>query len=101
MSITSVRLNEEINSGLELAAAKTRRTKSWLINEAVRDYLVRMEEDAERWRDTLEALDQVKRGELADGAEVLKWLASWGKAAETQAPRKLVRATPARIKTAR
>lgn len=101
MSITSVRLNQEIDSGLELAAAKTRRTKSWLINEAVRDYLVRMEEDAGRWRDTLEALDQVKRGELVDGAEVLKWLASWGKAAETQAPRKRVRATPAGIKSAR
>ena len=100
MSITSVRLTEEIDTGLARAAAKTRRTKSWLINEAVRDYLVRMGEDAERWRDTLEALDQVKRGDLVDGAEVLKWLASWGKNAKTETTRKRVRATPAGIKSA-
>lgn len=81
MSITSVRFTEEIDSDLERAAAAARRTKSWLINEAVRDYLQRRDEEGARWRDTLTALDQVKHGELVDGTEVLEWLSTWGKEA--------------------
>ena len=78
MGITSVRFSEEIDSGLERAAAAARRTKSWLINEAVRDYLQRKDEVGDRWRDTLAALDQAKHGDVVDGAEVLDWLATWG-----------------------
>lgn len=80
MGITSVRFTEEIDADLERAAAAARRTKSWLINEAVRDYLQRRDEAGARWRATLAALDQVKHGELVDGIEVLEWLAAWGKA---------------------
>lgn len=79
MSITSVRFTEEIDSDLERAAAAARRTKSWLINEAVRDYLQRRDQEGARWRDTLAALDEVKHGELVDGTDVLEWLATWGK----------------------
>ena len=79
MGITSVRFTEEIDSDLERAAAAARRTKSWLINEAVRDYLQRRDEQGARWRDTLAALDEVKHGELVDGTDVLAWLTTWGK----------------------
>ncbi len=90
MGITSVRFSEEIDSGLERAAAAARRTKSWLINEAVRDYLQRKDEAGDRWRDTLAALDQAKHGEVVDGAEVLEWLATWGNESAAQ-PQKSVR----------
>lgn len=79
MGITSVRFTEEIDSDLKRAAAAARRTKSWLINQAVRDYLQRQDEAGARWRDTLAALDEVRHGELVDGTEVLEWLATWGK----------------------
>ncbi len=79
MGTTSVRFTEEIDSDLERAAATARRTKSWLINEAVRDYLQRRDEEGARWRDTLAALDEVKHGELVDGTDVLEWLATCGK----------------------
>lgn len=94
MNVTSVRLTEDVEEGLAQAAAKTRRSKSWLINEAVRDYLGHLDAADKRWRDTLVALDEVERGELVDGAETLRWIDSWGTAGEQRkvvAPRRAVR----------
>jgi predicted transcriptional regulator len=47
MSVTTVRLQPEVESGLEAMADKLSRSKSWLINQALREYLERQEE-AER-----------------------------------------------------
>ena len=82
MNVTSVRLAEEVEEGLAAAAAKTRRSKSWMINEAVREYLNHLDAGEKRWQDTLVALDQVERGELVDGDEMLRWIGSWGTRAE-------------------
>ena len=92
MGITSVRFTEEIDSDLERAAAAARRTKSWLINEAVRDYLQRRDEESTRWRDTLAALNEVEHGELVDGTEVLEWLATWGKEPQPKSSSRTLRA---------
>ena len=78
MSITSVRLPPEILKRVEALAAKLQRSKSWVINEAVRDDVARAETDSQRWRDTLEALDSLRAGNLIDKDAVAKWLASWG-----------------------
>jgi putative addiction module CopG family antidote len=45
------------------------------------------DEEAERWRDTLEALEDVKAGRLIDGERVDAWLASWGTEHELEPPR--------------
>jgi predicted transcriptional regulator len=82
MNVTSVRLTEEVEAGLAQAAAKTRRSKSWIINEAVRDYLEHLDAGERRWRDTLVALDEVERGELVDGDKMLRWIGTWGTAGE-------------------
>lgn len=34
--------------------------------------------NAARWRETLAAMDQARRGEVIDGREILDWLAAWG-----------------------
>lgn len=34
--------------------------------------------NTDRWCETLEAVDQARRGEVIDGREILKWLATWG-----------------------
>ena len=49
MSVTSVRLSPEVEEKLAAVADRARRTKSWLINEAVKDYLERLGEDEKRW----------------------------------------------------
>ncbi len=78
MSVTSVRLNDDIAAGLAQVAADTRRSKSSLINEALRDFLWRVKQDEQRGRARAAALDEVHRVEMVDGAEMLKWLTNWG-----------------------
>ncbi len=87
MSITSIRLSDEVSERLAELAARMQRSKSWLINEAVKDYLARADEDARRWQETLEALESVKAGDLVDGDQVESWLASWGTGKELEPPR--------------
>ena len=77
MSVTSVRLNDDIAAGLAQVAAHTRRSKSSLINEALRDFLWRVKQDELRGR-ARAAFDEVHRVEMVDGSELLKWLSSWG-----------------------
>ena len=45
MRVTSIRLSAEVEQKLAQVAERARRTKSWLINEAVKDYLVRLGQD--------------------------------------------------------
>lgn len=87
MRVTSVRLSPEVEQKLSNAAERARRTKSWLINEAVKDYLDRLGHDERRWQETVDALAAVKAGRIVDGDEVLAWLASWGKKTEKKPPR--------------
>lgn len=88
MSITSVRLAPDLETRLTAAAEAVRRSKSWLINEAVRCYLERLDETDRRWKDTLEALESVKTGQLIDGDSVDAWLASWGDKPAAKRPRR-------------
>jgi len=87
MAVTSVRLSPEIEEKLSEVAEKARRTKSWLINEAVKDYLVRVGEDERRWAETVNALASMKAGRIVDGDEMIAWIASWGKRTEKKPPR--------------
>ncbi len=87
MAVTSVRLSPEVEEKLAAVAEQARRTKSWLINEAVKDYLDRLGQDERRWNETLEALASVKAGRVVDGDEVMEWIASWGKKTEKKPPR--------------
>ena len=87
MSITSVRLPEDLADQVEELAGKLQRSKSWIINEALRDYIERAEGDAQRWRETLKALDSVRAGKLIDGDAVDKWIGSWGTDKELPPPR--------------
>ena len=87
MPVTSVRLSPEIDEKLESVAERARRTKSWLINEAVKDYLDRLGQDELRWQETVGALASVKAGRIVDGDNIMNWLATWGKKAEKKPPR--------------
>ena len=87
MAVTSVRLSPETEEQLAAVAGRARRTKSWLINEAVKDYLDRLGRDERRWEETLAALASAKAGRIVDGDEMMAWIASWGKKAEKKPPR--------------
>ena len=87
MSITSVRIKTELNDSLKELAKKTQRSKSWIINEALAEYIVKDQVESQKWLDTLEALEDVKNGRVIDGEEVLDWIESWGTESELGMPK--------------
>lgn len=87
MALTSVRLQEDLEPLLDEEAAKLKRSKSWLINQAVREFFERRKDAAQRWQETLSALDSVRAGRVVAGDEVHAWLDSWGQAGEKTAPK--------------
>ncbi|MCF6212156.1 MAG: CopG family ribbon-helix-helix protein [Gammaproteobacteria bacterium] len=87
MSVTSVRLQPDIEKPLEILSKKLDRSRNYLINQAIREFLDRRSVSEERWSDTLEALDSAKKGAVADEAEVVEWLKGWGSDNEKPAPK--------------
>lgn len=87
MGTTSVRMPEDLMQRLDAAAQRLRRSKGWIINDAVREYLEREEQRVGCLEDTKAALSEVEAGDLIDGEEVLAWLDSWGTEQEREPPR--------------
>ena len=87
MSVTSVRLNADIEAPLESLASKLQRSKNYLINQAIRDLIARESMEDIRWQETLEALESVKSGDVVEADVVHEWLNSWGKPDELLAPK--------------
>lgn len=87
MSITSVRLNDDVERPLEDLSRKMDRSKSYLINQAVREFIARQSVEEVRWQQTLEAIDSINRGESINESDVNAWLNSWGTEGVTEAPK--------------
>jgi predicted transcriptional regulator len=87
MSVTTVRLQPEIEESLETIAGKMQRTKSWLINQALKEYIQRQEQEQVRWQETLNAMESVAQGKVVSGETVHTWLRSWGSSKELPPPK--------------
>jgi len=87
MSVTSVRLQPEIENPLEKLATKLDRSKNYLINQAIKEFIARRALDEARWNETLEALDSVKSNKLIEEQSVNEWLESWGSDNELNPPK--------------
>ena len=87
MSVTSVRLQPEIENPLEKLATKLDRSKNYLINQAIKEFIARRALDEARWDQTLEALDSVKSNNLIEEQSVNEWLESWGSDSELNPPK--------------
>ena len=86
MGVTSVRLQAEIENPLEDLSKKLDRSKSYLINQAIKEFLARKSLEEQRWVETIEAIDSVKSGKLIEEKEVINWLESWGTDNEVEPP---------------
>ncbi|MDB4582833.1 ribbon-helix-helix protein, CopG family [Draconibacterium sp.] len=86
MGVTSIRLNSEVEAPLENLAQKLDRSKNYLINQAIKEFVARHAMDDARWEDTLSALASIKEGKAIDESEVVAWLKSWGTKEETTVP---------------
>ena len=71
MGVTSVRISKDIEAPLNELAEKLDRSKNYLINQALKDYLARQAMADSRWEDTLVALKSVEDNNLIDSEEVL------------------------------
>ena len=78
MSVTSVRISEDIEAPLEKLAQRLDRSKNYIINQALKEFIARQLMEDSRWEDTLKAVGSVKEGRLVDEDEVARWLQSWG-----------------------
>ncbi len=87
MAITSIRLQEDLEPNLNKLAKKLHRSKNWVINQAIRDYIEKQQIESKRWEDTLLALESVKNGKGVPEEEVDIWLQSWGTDNEKQPPK--------------
>lgn len=86
MGITSVRIKDDLNDSLKKLAEKKQRSKSWIINEAVAEYIVKDKVNSQKWQDTLEGLESIRKGDVIDGEEIFAWMRSWGTDDELDPP---------------
>jgi predicted transcriptional regulator len=86
MSTTSFRLDDDLEEKLEVTAAKLQRTKGWIINDALRQYIAREEQKLRMLEQTQEAIADIEAQRVVSGEEVMKWLETWGTTVETTAP---------------
>ncbi len=86
MGVTSVRLNSDIEAPLENLAKRLDRSKNYLINQAIKEFVARQAMEDSRWDDTLKALESMKEGKLIDESEVISWLKTWGTDSESSPP---------------
>lgn len=87
MAVTRVRLQADVEQALTRTADRQQRSKSWVINQAVREYVQRQATEDERWQQTLTALDDVAAGRVLPSKAVHAWLSTWGTPDETAAPK--------------
>ena len=86
MGVTSIRLQPEMERPLEELAAKLDRSKNYIINQALKEYIARQSREDAMWADTLDALSSIKRGASVSESEVHAWLQSWGTDKEMTPP---------------
>ncbi len=87
MAVTSIRLQEDLEKLLEQATNRLHRSKNWLINQALREYLERDMNEQQRWQETVEALKSASSGKVVSADKVHAWLESWGKDDELPPPK--------------
>lgn len=87
MSRANVKIDDELDQPLEAATREVRRSKTWIVNEALREYFERQAVEQQRWQDTLEALEDIRMGHVIDGDKVDAWLESWGTDNELEPPK--------------
>ena len=86
MSVTTVRLQPEVEESLQTMASSLQRSKSWLINQALKEFIERQSLEQEQWQQTLEAMESVAQGRVVSGESVHAWMKSWGTDDELPAP---------------
>ncbi len=86
MLLTNIELQDELEQPLATLAEKLNQSRSWIINEAIKEFLNHQFFEEQRWRETLPALASVENGDVIEAEKIESWLASWGTTQEQSAP---------------
>ncbi len=86
MTTTSFRLDDDLGTKLEDIAESMRRSKSWIINDALRLYIEREQRRQRMLRETEEALADLEASRVIEGEVVMQWLETWGSDEEIKTP---------------
>lgn len=86
MSVTTVRLQAEVEHELEAIASRLHRSKGWVINQALSEYIDKQKLEQDRWQQTLDAMASAAQGNVVDASDVHRWLNSWGTEHEQDTP---------------
>jgi len=80
----SIRLDANTKKRLDALAKRSRRSKSFLAAEAIAAYV-----ESEEWQlsELHAGIAELDSGQAVSHEKVSKWLKSWGKRAETKAPK--------------
>ncbi len=87
MAVTSIRLQPEVEKPLEMLSKKLDRSRNYLINQAIREFIESRAIEDKRWTETLIALESVKNNQVIQEVEVMDWLKSWGSKNEKNPPK--------------
>ena len=87
MSITSFILDNDLQDKLDAIADKLKRTKGWIINEALRKYIKQEDRKLKMLEETEEAIADIEANRIISGEEVRQWLETWGSLPEKDAPK--------------
>lgn len=71
----TIRVDQDVKDRLEAAAKNQKRSKAFLVGEAIKEYLAVQEWQERRIGDALASAD---RGEGVPHNRVLAWVRSWG-----------------------
>ena len=80
----TIRVDQDTKDRLEAVARNQKRSKAFLANEAIKEYLAVQEWQEQRIRDAIASAD---RGEGVPHSKVLSWVQSWGTDNELPIPK--------------
>lgn len=81
----SIRLDEDVVRKLDALTKVTERSRSWLMAQAVEQYVEHEAWQIEAIRNTLDTMRQGQAG-FASHEETLRWLGTWGDSSESPEP---------------
>jgi predicted transcriptional regulator len=87
MSTTSFSIDNDLQYKLEATSNRLKRTKGWIINEALRQYIEQEDRKLKMLEETKEAIADIEASRIISGEEVMQWLESWGSFQEKAAPK--------------
>ncbi len=79
----SVRLSDEVKTQVDELARVTKRSRSFIVQEAVSTYI---QERADYMRELDEAVKSAESGIGHSGEQIFDWMRSWGTASEQASP---------------